>query len=544
MNDTARGTILILDDEPDQLKLYNAQLKGRGLRVLNATSLEEAIARIREFTCDLILLDKKWNEDVTFGLDMLKELKQRAETKCVPVVILTAHQDDASRTLAEELGAADYLTKAATTKELGQLVDRALTNAKLRAENSGLRKEKAALQEVLLHSIRKAVPGISDAMQNFHKETLRLVRDIYFLDPPPSVFLIGETGTGKGMVVDMLRALPKYRDMEHVTMNMAALPANLQEDELFGRLPGTLGVSDKGRVGAFEKAGRGVLFLDEISSASLDVQAKLLRVCEKRKYKPVGTAVERNVDALMVVASDEREFEKRKAKEEFMPSLEQRLRERVLKLPPLRCRNGDVAHLGRSFLVTTARRESLTGEAFEIESDAWHPLEGYDWPRNVRQLRDVIRDAAIIAETSGTRMITAHHVKEALNRSISELGDTRTYSASESRLPIASAQLTHEDNDVLRGQDVNVLPRLQEVWEHCFRECQRPPQTDNRKGWFATFYKDFRRQFVQALVEDAGGNKSRVADWLGTDPPRVDGWLKKRRDADDVGRNQGSSQPS
>jgi two-component system nitrogen regulation response regulator GlnG len=310
------------------------------------------------------------------GLVVLEKLQESHPD--MPVVVMTAHSDLDTTVKAFQGGAFEYLPKPFDIDEALTTVDRALRHA---AEN------KQGSQQARTAKVPEII-GEAPAMQDVFRAIGRLSSSSV------SVLLTGETGTGKELVARALHKHSPRADKPFIALNMAAIPADLIESELFGHERGAFTGADKKRMGRFEQANGGTLFLDEIGDMPLSVQTRLLRVLAEGQFYPVGAHQPVEVD-VRVIAATHRSLEALVAKGQFRDDLYHRLNVIRLKLPPLRERKNDIPKLIEHFLESAANELNVAVK--NLSKDAVTTLKRYRWPGNVRQLENTCRWLTVMA---------------------------------------------------------------------------------------------------------------------------------------------------
>jgi nitrogen regulation protein NR(I) len=366
--------ICLIDDDASARAALQRVFTEEGHQVASYATGENGLAAALEETFDCVLTDLRM-PDVS-GMDLIDTL--RAELPNLPVVLMTAHGTTETAIEATRRGAFDYILKPFEIEELLAIVGRA-------AEAGKRGREKIALGREQPREI--ALVGQSRAMQAVYKEIGRVA------ERPVNVLLLGETGTGKELVA---RALWQYGDRKtksFVAVNCAAIPSNLLESELFGHERGAFTGADARRIGRFEQANGGILFLDEIGDLSLETQAKLLRVLQERVISRVGGRDIIPVD-VRVIAATHRDLSALVASGKFREDLWYRLNVVVITLPPLRERQEDISTLVTYFV---ARYGAELGGVAVVQPDAIKFLAMQPWPGNVRQLENVVKRALLLA---------------------------------------------------------------------------------------------------------------------------------------------------
>jgi two-component system response regulator PilR (NtrC family) len=372
------GDILLVDDERSMREFLAIYLRRAGHRVEAAASGAEARKALEAREFDVVITDLRM-PDAT-GLDVLADAKRlHPETQ---VIVVTAFATAETAIAAMKAGAYDYLTKPFKVDEVGLVVERAFERRVLHRQNVALRDEikgRFRLDRLL---------GKSAPMQRVF-EMLRKIAAA-----KTSVLLIGESGTGKELAARALHELGPRADHPFVAVNCGAIPEALLESELFGHMKGAFTGASSDKVGLFEAAHSGTIFLDEIGELPVSMQVKLLRVLQERKVKRVGGVHEKEID-VRVVAATNRDLEAEVEKGTFRQDLFYRLNVIQLRLPPLRERREDIPllvdHFIRKFSAEHGR--TITG----IDPDAMSALMAHSFPGNVRELENLIERAVTLA---------------------------------------------------------------------------------------------------------------------------------------------------
>jgi two-component system response regulator AtoC len=368
--------ILIIDDDAGVRDYLSALLERQGHAVFAASSGEEALASLAESRPDLVTLDVVL--EGMDGLETLRRLKKRLPE--VPVVMISGHGHARTIVEAMQLGAADFLRKPFEVEELQIAFQRAL-------ETRALRKE--------VEELRAGTPGSGDLLLGSDDGRMREVRETIeqVADTDITVLIRGESGTGKELVARTLHRLSSRRDKPFVKVNCAALPSELLESELFGFEKGAFTGAQKRKLGKFEFANGGTIFLDEIAEMSPALQAKLLQVLQDGEFSRLGGERDVQVDT-RVLAATNRDLEDAVAKQEFREDLFYRLNVVTVMLPPLRERGEAIPFLIEHFLAKFAREYKKTPKPLSREGLA--ALVAYPWPGNVRELENVMRRVVVL----------------------------------------------------------------------------------------------------------------------------------------------------
>ncbi|WP_348651849.1 sigma-54 dependent transcriptional regulator [Iodidimonas sp. MBR-22] len=376
MIETEALDILIVEDSPSLAQTYAAYLGRLDARTVIAGSLAEAKAALGRAMPDLILLDLNLPDGD--GLSLLAELPERAPRP--PVVVITAHGSVSVAVQAMRAGATDFLVKPFDAERLVITMRNALENWRL--ANLVKRYEESFQDRGFGDFVGKSLP-----MQAVY----RMIKSA--APSRASVFISGESGTGKELCAMALHRHSPRRHAPYIVLNMAALPSDLIESEIFGHKKGAFTGATADREGAAVKAHGGTLFLDEICEMDLALQAKLLRFLQTGVVQPLGSDETRKVDVRIICATN-RDPMREVAAGRMREDLFYRLHVIPIDLPPLRERGTDIIGLARSFLHELSREEGKSFERFTEEAETC--MLGYDWPGNVRELRNVIHTAVVL----------------------------------------------------------------------------------------------------------------------------------------------------
>jgi len=374
----SNAAILIVDDERTLAKAIKAYLEEAGYDVEVAGDAESAVQLLPALQPDVVITDVRLP-----GMDGIALLRRIREfDPGIAVVVMTAHGSIEGAVEAVKLGAFDYLKKPIDLEELKLVTDRA-------RENSALRQELSYYRRRVGRDVPFAdVVGESKAMRT----VLDQARQIAALDQTPPVLITGETGTGKGLVARTIHASGPRAAKPFIDVNCTALPATLMEAELFGYERGAFTDAKESKLGLFEAAEGGFLFLDEIGDVELALQGKLLRAIEERVVRRVGGIRDRKID-VRILAATNRDLEREVARERFRSDLYFRLAVLILRLPPLRERGDDVLLLADHYLRRFAAKYGR--DTRRITPEAQQLMRAYPWPGNVRELSHVIERAVL-----------------------------------------------------------------------------------------------------------------------------------------------------
>jgi two-component system, NtrC family, nitrogen regulation response regulator NtrX len=374
------ATILIVDDEPLARKFLAMVLRPLGHEVLEAPEVARAEELLAQHAPDLVFLDIRMP-----GVDGLSWLEQmQARGMPTQVVMMTGHGSVESAVRAMKLGAADYIEKPFDSPEAVTIVvDRVLHRHRLATENRRLKKE--------LGTRFGSIIGRSDTM----REVFEIIDRVAPL--PVLVLIRGESGTGKELVARAVHQKSAHASKPFLAINCASVPETLLESTLFGHERGAFTGADRTRKGYFEEAGSGTLFLDEVGDMSPQLQARLLRVLQERRFTRVGGVKELATEA-RVIAATHRDLAAMVAEGTFREDLYYRLKVVDIVLPALKRRPGDVRLLASFFLERTARQFGRPPMSFA--PGVLGLMEAHSWPGNVRELEHTIARMVALASTS------------------------------------------------------------------------------------------------------------------------------------------------
>lgn len=373
------GRVLVVEDHEAERRAVTSILKSEGLTVLGAENADKALSYLDD-KIDVVLTDLQMG-DVS-GIDLLTLWKKKQpETQ---FILLTGHSSIDSAVQAMKAGAYDYLTKPINPDELIHHIQRAVETLQKDKEIDNLRRrldQKFGLDQIV---------GRSEQM----KDVFAKIQKAAQVDS--TVLILGESGTGKELVAQALHHNSLRKKAPFVPINVAAVPSTLVESELFGHVRGAFtGATDR-RIGRFEQADTGTLFIDEIGDFELGLQAKLLRVLETLTVTPVGGHEDRKVN-VRVIAATSRDVTKMVQEGKFREDLYYRLNVVQVKLPPLRDRPDDIPILVEHFLKEiTAQKHT---PARRVSPEVMRRFQQYRWQGNVRELRNVLESMMVLADS-------------------------------------------------------------------------------------------------------------------------------------------------
>src|SRR2546421_5162629 len=375
---TSGERVLIVEDEPTTRTGLTELVSTWGFTTDSAADGQEALQRITTFRPSIIISDLVMPR--MGGLELLRALKD--EGNALTVVILTAQGTVETAVDAIKEGAYDYLTKPVDTQRLRILLD------KIVERQDTLREVKVLRKQLREHGSFGKMIGNSPQMRKVYQTIEQAA------PTQASVLIWGESGTGKELVAQTIHQLSPRAQMPFVPINCAAIPETLLESEIFGHEKGAFTGASERREGCFELADRGTLFLDEIAEMTPATQVKLLRVLQERTFRRLGGRQEQSVDVRVVAATNATPSEAVKSGK-LREDLYYRLNVFAIELPTLRQRKDDLSLLVQSFLTEFNERNNKSVSA--IDPAAMRILEQYNWPGNVREVRNIVERAVILA---------------------------------------------------------------------------------------------------------------------------------------------------
>ena len=381
-------TILIVEDRESMSDMLKETLKAEGYRTVIARDGLEGIKKLKEDMVSLVLTDLKLPK--RDGMDVLRAAKE--ENPLMPVIVMTAFGSVETAVIAMKEGAFDFITKPFDTDHLLMLMKRALETQKLMTENM-LLKEEFSAQLGIPRIIGKS-EKIASVAQNIQKVA----------PSKTTVLILGESGTGKELFARAIHNLSPRREYPFVPINCAAIPRELLESELFGHEKGSFTGADFRKLGKFELADKGTIFLDEIGEMDIALQAKLLRVLQEEEIERIGGLKTIKIDVRIIAASN-KDLEKAVSEKAFREDLFYRVSVFPVKIPPLRERTEDIPLLVDFFLNKYCRE--LKAPLKSISKETMEMLVNYSWKGNVRELENTIERAIILCDG---KMITPEHV--------------------------------------------------------------------------------------------------------------------------------------
>jgi two-component system response regulator AtoC len=373
--------VLVVDDDPATRDLLRDKLELSGYQVGLAESAEQALGLLLSLDPSLVITDLHLPQ--MNGLDLLERI--RSETDPASVIVITGHEDMQSAVAAMKSGAFDYVVKPIDLVHLEELVRRCFADRELERRAASMAEEEPPARP------RGEVVGVNPRMISVYKMIGVLARN------RATVFIRGETGTGKEMIARAIHQNSAHSDEPFIAVNCSALTGTLLESELFGHVRGAFTGAVSARRGFFELAGAGTIFLDEIGNTTPEFQTKLLRVLQERQFYPVGGESPRTTEARVITATNQ-PLERMVEQGRFREDLYFRLKVVEIQVPPLRERKEDIPLIAEHLLGRI--RQEVGVDARHISRAAMDALTGHRWPGNVRELENALTRAAMVARGS------------------------------------------------------------------------------------------------------------------------------------------------
>jgi DNA-binding NtrC family response regulator len=378
MTQTETRAILVVEDDEDLRRTVCESLEAAGFAAAASPGATDAIERLKGFAYDGLVTDLNLPDGT--GMDVLEEALSRYPQ--IRAVVVTGFGGVAEAVTAIKRGAVDFLIKPFQLTQLARVLDASIDQVRLREENAELRVQ---LRERFRF----------DSIIGRHSTMRQLFATLEQVAPTNStVLLIGETGTGKELIARTIHHNSPRANHKFVAFNAAAIPETLAEAELFGHGKGAFTGAVNARVGRFELADGGTLFIDEVASMSLPLQAKLLRALQEREVERLGESKTMKVD-IRVVAATNADLKQLVKEGSFREDLFYRLNVIPIRLPPLRARREDIPLLAQYFVNRSCEENRISNKP--LSQDTLKILMAYDWPGNIRQLENAIEHAVAMS---------------------------------------------------------------------------------------------------------------------------------------------------
>lgn len=369
------STVLIVEDDLTFSTMLKTWLGKKGFDVETASTSARARKILLSKEFDLVISDLRLPDQD--GINLLSWLRE--QKKNIPFIIMTGYAEIQSAVQCMKLGATDYISKPIQPDELLKKINEAIALP---------HKETKETENILLPTASNFLEGESEAAQQLFNY-VRLVAPTQM-----SVLINGASGTGKEYVAHRIHQLSKRADKPFVAIDCGSIPKDLAASEFFGHIKGSFTGALSDKVGAFEEANGGTLFLDEIGNLSYEVQVQLLRALQERRVRRIGSVKEIEVDVRLVTATNEN-LKEAIAKGNFREDLYHRINEFTLYMPSLKDRTEDIL-LFANFFLDQANKE-LERNLVGFDTEACDALQRYDWPGNLRQLKNVVKRATLLA---------------------------------------------------------------------------------------------------------------------------------------------------
>lgn len=372
-----KANILIVDDDYDMLELVQRQLQEQNFHSYKAASVVEAINILKYNAVDLLITDLQMPG--IGGMELIKYVEEHFPK--VPKLVITGYPSIDGALSAMKSGALDYLVKPFTTEELKTSVEKTLPKQSLRSKDNTPSNGKTMVYAGIVGQ-SKEIELLIDLIERVRNNRA-------------TVLIQGESGTGKELVARAIHYKGSFAANPFIAVNCGAIPEDLLEAELFGYKKGAFTGANENRDGFFQAAARGTIFLDEIGTASLTVQTRLLRVLQEKEVRRIGEQKAHKIE-LRIIAATNGDLQKMVENGSFREDLYYRLNVMHIETPPLRNHKSDITLLAKNFLKKYAAEYAKPN--IEFTPKALQVLERYDWPGNVRELENVVQRAIIMSE--------------------------------------------------------------------------------------------------------------------------------------------------
>lgn len=382
--------ILIIEDDVSFCLMMKTFLTKKGFEVFNAFSFKEATTILNDQQLDLVLTDVRLPD--SDGIEILKYIKE--VNPAIQVILMTGYTDIKTAVNVMKMGAFDYVSKPINSDEILHTIHKALTEG---IKTSTVVNASAESDKKETRPVKNAYTG-SHFIKGRSAKSKELYDFINVVAPTNiSVLIIGDSGTGKENIAYSIHKLSKRENMPYVAVDCGAIPKDLAASEFFGHVKGSFTGAVTDKIGHFEAANGGTIFLDEVGNLTYDVQVQLLRALQERKVKPVGSSKEVDVDIRIIAATNE-DLQKAVRQGDFREDLYHRLNEFSIQAPRLNERGKDVLEFAEFFIAQSNSElernvEGLSDEVTEV-------FLSYEWPGNLREMRNIIKRAVLLSSSN------------------------------------------------------------------------------------------------------------------------------------------------
>jgi DNA-binding NtrC family response regulator len=507
------ATILCVDDEPSVGMILEDALVRAGHEAVVVRGVAEGLEVLARGGVDLIISDYRMPGQT--GLEFLSILSRDGYD--VPLIMLTGHASIEHAVASIKAGAIDYITKPIRAQQLELAVDMALDFVRLRRENASLRRE------LMEYRSERQIVGDSAPMR-------RVLQTVAMAAPTrASVLLQGESGTGKELFARALHDQSDRRDGPFIQVNCAALPEGLIESAFFGHEKGAFSGAVKRVEGAFERAHRGTLLLDEISEMRLDLQAKLLRVLQEREFERVGGTTPIRVD-VRVIATTNRDLAAEASAGHFRQDLYFRLAVIPIIIPPLRDRREDIPMLAMRFAIKMGQEMGKEITAIAPDAVAW--LQTQDWTGNVRELQHAVERAVILSADTIIPLRAFDSVRFGLApQSMGQPGERAMRNSGPQPVVQGGGMTPYPGGHPPAGGHGHATPTAQPAVGANGAGVRLPSG-----GVLESFnVADAEKILIQQALEAASGNRTKAAELLGISVRTLRNKLNQPGDDDELG---------
>lgn len=471
--------ILIVEDEKNQSLIISKSLIENGFNTIIAGNMTEALKVLAGERIDLVLTDFKLPDGN--GLDVINEIKKINPE--IFFVVMTAFGDVETSVKCLKSGASDFLTKPIDLCELEKIIFKLLKNKMLVEEVNQLRRDIESLYSA------ENICGTNE------KLTSQIARALKVASVDSNVLIYGESGTGKELFANLIHYNSDRKNKSFVKVNCSAIPAELIESELFGHDKGSFTGAYYDKIGKFESADGGTIFVDEIGELPLNMQVKLLRVIQEREIEPVGSNSARKINVRFLFATN-RDLSLAVKERQFREDLYYRINTISINLPALRERKSDIPLLAKYFI--KKYNKSLKRNVSEISSDALDSLIKYSWPGNIRELQNIIENTMVLLNEHD-EIIYVRNLPENIIR----------------RHPDGEADRPVKDNSSAEAVENTIREHIEKVY------------SEHGRIDIGAFFDKNEKKILEWALKKMNGTKTEIAKFFCIDEKTVRYKLKK-----------------